>query len=215
MDKPYLIAITGGSCSGKSYVTNRVANHAKHVFNPDDTTSDTDTSEYIIKIHQDSYYKGGNSDTNFDEPNSLDWDLMISHVTALKNGQTVNVPIYSFEKHQRLEKTKKLYPSKVIIIEGTMVLFKKEIVDLCDLKIFVSTYPELMYARRLKRDVEERGRSIEEVNTRYFRDVVPGAIMYTEPAKNYADIVLINNNNDHKFVGLEILLDHIQKKLKE
>ena len=209
---PYLIAISGGSCSGKSYVTQRVADTARHTFNPDITDSDTDNN--ISKLHQDSYYKGGNSETNFDEPGAVDWDLLVHHITELKNGNSIEVPLYSFETHSRLNKTEKIYPSKVIIIEGTMILSNKCITELCNLKIFVSAYPELMYARRLKRDVEERGRDIEEVNERYFRDVIPGTIMYTDTGKQYADIILLNNSH-HKFVGLEILLDHIEKKLKQ
>lgn len=211
----YLIAISGQSCSGKSYVTKRVAETARHIFNPDITESDTDTNDNISKLHQDSYYKGGNENTNFDEPSSIDWDLMIEHITELKNGNAVDVPIYSFETHQRLnEKTERINPSKVLIIEGTMILTIEKIRALCDLKVYVSACPELMYMRRLKRDVQERGRSEEEVNMRYFRDVVPSAEHYTKPTMQYADIILMNNNNNHQFVGLRLLLDHVEKKVQ-
>lgn len=192
----YIISISGQSCSGKSYVTEELAKITKPNI-----------------LHQDSYYKGGNKDTNFDEPNAIDWDLLISHISDLKEGRSIDVPIYSFEKHQRLEKTKRMDPTKVLIIEGTMILFNLTIRSLCNLKVYVFASPELMYMRRLKRDVKERGRSEDEVNTRYFRDVVPSAEHYIKPTMQYADIILMNNSNNHDFVGLDILLNHVEKKI--
>ncbi|ARF09618.1 phosphoribulokinase / Uridine kinase family protein [Indivirus ILV1] len=208
----YLIAISGQSCSGKSYVTKRVAETARHIFNPN--MVEFDINDNISKLQQDSYYNGGNENTNFDEPSSIDWDLMIKHIIELKNGNPIDVPIYNFETHSRTEKTERIYPSKVLIIEGTMVLTIEKIRSLCNLKVYVSACPELMYMRRLKRDVRERGRSEEEVNIRYFRDVVPSAEHYTKPTMQYADIILMNNNNNHQFVGLSLLLDHVEKKVQ-
>lgn len=210
--QPYLIAICGQSCSGKSYITKRVAETARNIINPE--ISDSDTNDNISKIHQDSYYKGGNENTNFDEPGSIDWDSMIEHITELKKGNSVDVPIYSFETHSRTRKTERINPSKVLIIEGIMILTNEKIRALCDLKVYVSACPELMYMRRLKRDVYERGRSEDEVNIRYFRDVVPSAEHYIKPTMQYADIILMNNNNNHQFVGLRLLLDHVEKKVQ-
>ena len=212
--KPYVIGICGGSCSGKSYVTDQIANVASHTFNPEASLLESDL-ENITKLHQDAYYKGGNSETNFDEPVAIDWALFELHISELIKGNPIDCPIYSFEKHTRLEKTKKVYPAKVIIIEGTMIFTSKQILSYCYLKVFVSAFREMMYERRLERDVKERGRDENEIKRRYFEHVRPGLVQYIEPTQQYADIILHNNNNNHEFVGLEILLDHIEEKLKQ
>lgn len=212
--KPYTIGITGGSCSGKSYVTLQVASVAKKIFCPSNNLSDSDC-ENITKLHQDSYYIGGDSNTNFDEPAAIDWPLFEKHVSELSQGKSIDCPIYSFETHERLKETKRVHPAKVIIIEGTMIYCSKKILDNCYLKVYVSAFRELMYVRRLERDVKERGRSEDEIKERYFKHVRPGLVQYVEPTQQYADIILHNNNNDHNFVGLEILLDHVEKKLKQ
>lgn len=206
----YCIGVTGGSCSGKSYVTQKIAKTASHIYDPDESGQSTPVN--IVILGQDSYYK--DKQPNYDVPEAVEWTLLVHHINELKNGRSVEVPIYSFETHTRTNKTRTVLPSSLLIIEGIMIFTQKEIRDLCNLKIYVSAYPELMYARRLKRDVEERGRDADEVNERYFRDVVPSSEHYTKPTMQYADIILMNNNKD-EFVGLQILLDHIEKKLKQ
>lgn len=200
----YIIGVCGSSCSGKSTICNEIVNKIKAIKGT--------TQNLVAVVSQDAYYRGGDSNTNYDIPESIDFDLMISHIKDLTRYKAVNSPIYDFTTHSRKTQTIKVGPAKIIIIEGILIFSQKEIRDLCHLKIFVSAHSELMYARRLERDTIHRGRSIQEVKDRYFRDVLPASRCYVEPTKEFSDIVLINNTQD-KFVGLEILLDHIEKKI--
>lgn len=210
-EKSYIIGITGPSCSGKTFVTKTVATTAGHIYEPDATDSES-TQANVAILGQDNYYK--NKQENYDIPSAIEWSLLVEQLKQLMTGNSIEVPIYSFETHTRTNETRTLHPAPVIIIEGTMIFTHIEIRALCNLKIYVSAHPELMYARRLKRDVEERGRDADEIETRYFRDVVPSRLYYTEPTQQYADMILLNNNK-HEFVGLQILLDHVEKKLKQ
>ncbi len=200
----YIIGVCGSSCSGKSTICCEIVKLIESI---------RGTTENIVAIvSQDSYYHCGNASTNYDVPEAIDFNLMISHLKDLMKYKAIQSPIYDFATHSRLAETKLIGPAKIILIEGILIFSNKEIRDMCNLKIFVSAHPELMYARRLKRDTEFRGRTEDEVRDRYFRDVLPASKHYVEPTKDFSDIVLINNTN-HKFVGLEILLDHIEKKI--
>ena len=198
MNQVIVIGVCGCSCSGKTSTVEKIA-----------TTLDKCATNSPIIVSQDSYYLGGNTETNYDVPQALEFSLMVEHVKQLINGQSVEAPIYDFKTHSRKEETKTLQPSRVIIIEGTLIFTQEELRNLCTLKVFVSAYPELMFARRLKRDVEDRGRSITEVNERYLKDVMPSNKIYVEPSENYADIVL-KNNVQGKFIGLKILLGYLK-----
>jgi len=189
----YIIGVCGASCSGKTRTVNSILKSLK---------------ENAVVISQDSYYFSGNSNTNYDIPQSIDFDLLISHVKELLQGRSINSPIYDFSTHSRLKQSKKINPCKIIILEGILIFTQKELLDLINLKVFISAYSELSFSRRLKRDVEERGRTIQEVTTRYFKDVLPSTKQYVEPSENFSDIVLKNNTNQN-FIGLQILLDHI------
>ena len=208
---PFIISVAGSSCSGKTFTAKQIAKTVADVFNPNPTDSDIEAD--ITILSQDHYYIGGNNDTNYDEPGAIEWPLIISHLNELRKGNSVEIPVYNFEDHKRTNDTITAHPAKVIIIEGTMIFNCKEILEMSNIKVFVTAYSELMYTRRLKRDVDERKRTTEEVNMRYFRDVVPGNSLYVEATKNYADIILVNNSHD-KFVGLQILLDHIKMRLQ-
>ena len=190
----YIIGVCGASCSGKTRTVNSIVNSLK---------------EKTVVISQDSYYFTGNENTNCDIPESIDFKLLISHIKDLLNGKCIDSPIYDFSTHSRLKETKKIIPTKIIILEGILIFTQKDLLDLINLKVFISAYSELAFSRRLKRDVEERGRTIEEITKRYFKDVLPSTKQYVEPSENFSDIVLKNNTND-KFIGLQILLDHIK-----
>ena len=189
----YVIGVCGASCSGKTRTVNSIVNSLK--IKP-------------VVISQDSYYFSGNKDTNYDVPESIDFILLISHIKELLSGKSVESPIYDFSTHSRLKQTKTINPCKIIILEGILIFTQKELLDLINLKVYISAYSELAFSRRLKRDVEERGRTIEEVTSRYFKDVLPSTKKYVEPSENFSDIVLKNNITDN-FIGLQILLDHI------
>jgi uridine kinase len=189
----YVIGVCGQSCSGKTKAVNSIRESL---------------STFATVISQDSYYFPGHAETNFDVPQSIDFDLMISHIKMLIAGIEVEAPIYDFTTHCRSSTTKKLLPAKVLLVEGILIFTQKELRDLMDLKVFISAYSELAFSRRLKRDVEERGRTISEVTERYFRDVLPSSKCFVEPSESWADIVLKNNIQD-RFIGLKILIDHI------
>lgn len=189
----YVIGICGCSCSGKTTAVNAIVNQLK---------------ENTVVISQDSYYFGGNKNTNFDVPESIDFQSLISDLKTLMSGKPVDIPIYDFSTHSRKQETKRVEPAKVIIIEGILIFTQKELLDLIDLKVYISTYPELAFSRRLKRDVEQRGRTIQDVNERYFKHVLPSTKQFVEPSENFSDIVLKNNTNN-QFIGLQILLNHI------
>ena len=191
----HVLALTGQTCSGKSKCVSAIKNSLPQ----DDVTV----------LSQDSYYFSGNEETNYDVPEAIDFQLLISHVKDLITGKSIQCPIYDFATHSRLEQTVEIKSSKIIIVEGILIFTQKELMSLFDLKIYISAYPELALSRRLKRDVEERGRTIEEITERYFKDVLPSTKRYVEPSEDFSDIVLKNNTKD-KFIGLQILLNHIK-----
>ena len=206
MTQTYVIGVCGASCSGKTTICQKMIKKINSILGNDQRS--------VTLISQDSYYFGGDSETNYDIPDSIDFNLMIDHITQLKNGNEIDCPIYDFNTHSRKNETKKIQPSSIIIIEGILIFSVEKLRSLCNLKVFVSAYPELRYSRRVKRDTEERGRSNDEVNERYFRDVLPASRHYVDPTIEFSDIALMNNTFG-KFVGLEILLDHVEKKIKE
>lgn len=206
MASSYVVAVCGESCSGKTTVCRKIIERIAKI--------NTSGQNLVVVVSQDSYYKGGDAQTNYDVPESIDFPQLIKDIKKLKNGEVIESPIYDFTTHSRKKETKRIGPAKIIIIEGILILTQKEFRDLCDLKIFVSAFPQLMYARRLKRDVEERGRTANEVEERYFRDVLPASQQFVGPSENFADIVL-KNNTHNSFIGLEILLDHVDKKIHE
>jgi len=196
-DKCYVIGICGASCSGKSKAAHEIANAF---------------DENVTIMSQDSYYVGGGANTNYDVPEAIDFPLLIKDLKKLISGKQVNVPVYDFTTHSRSIEIKTLYPTKIIILEGILIFTQKEVRDLLSLKVFISVHDTLAFSRRLKRDVNERKRSFDEVSERYLRDVLPSCKFYVEPSENHSDIVL-KNNVQGQFIGLNILLDHIRVKL--
>ncbi|MDC7235831.1 MAG: uridine kinase [Spirochaetales bacterium] len=181
MDKPKIIGISGGSGSGKTTIVRKIS----------------ESIEDFVFIPQDNYYKSAEfitnsniTEFNFDHPNAFDKDLMMQHLTDLKNGKAIQMPKYDFVKHRRMDETVEVTPKKVIIFEGIMVFYEKDIRDLMDLKIFVDTPDDIRFIRRLQRDVNERGRTQESVIKQYMDVVRPGHFEFIEPTKSYADIII-------------------------
>jgi len=204
MSRPYIIGIAGGSCSGKTTASKKIYETIEHALG--------ESNGNICLISQDSYYFSGDHNTNYDIPSALDFDLMYENLQKLILNETVEIPIYDFSKHMRTENVQILNSAKIIIIEGILILTQEKIRNLCDLKIFVEADNTICYTRRLKRDVKERGRTFEEVEKRYLDHVVPCFNNYIYPSRYYANIILVNNTHG-MFVGLDILLDHIEKKI--
>lgn len=199
-----VIGIAGGTGCGKTTVVNQLLKELPE-------------GEVGI-ISQDSYYKDTSHlsydervKINFDHPRSIDFDLLVQHLRALKNGNPIHQPVYSFVKHNRTGDTILTHPRKVMIIEGILILTNPEIRDMFDIKIFVHADSDERLIRRLKRDISERGRDLEEVLTRYKTTLKPMHDQFIEPMKEYADIIIPNNH--YNTVAIDIVRTIINEKL--
>ena len=183
------IGITGGTGSGKTTILEEI----KEEFSKSD----------IGFISQDSYYNDNGdlsfeekNKINFDHPEAVDFDLMINHLNLLKNGKNINQPIYSFFDHNRTGKTELIKPKKIMVIEGLLILTNKKLKDLIDIKVFVDSKSNLRFKRRLNRDINERGRSEEEVIELFNKRLNEMHKLYVEPMMKYCDIIIDNNTNN-------------------
>lgn len=199
-----IIGIAGGTGCGKTTVVNQIINKLP--------------KGEVTVISQDSYYKDTSHLTykervaiNFDHPQSIDFELLHQHLIALREGKTVPQPIYSFETHNRTGETKPTIPSKVIIVEGILILTDPKIRSLFDIKIYIQTDSDERLIRRLKRDIAERGRDIGEVLDRYQSTLKPMHQQFIDPTKQFADLIIPNNNYNN--VAINILQTIIKERL--
>lgn len=199
--KPIIIAVGGGSGSGKTTVVNEIIEKL-------------DKDDLVVIKHDDYYKKQSHLsleeryNINYDHPASLDNDLFISDIKKLIKGESISKPIYDFVLHDRSDKTEIVEPKKVIILEGILILEDKRIRDLSDIKLFVSLDDDLRFIRRLLRDIEERGRSLDSVVKQYLKTVKPMYHRFVEPTKRYADVIIPNNNRH------DVAVDVIAAKIK-
>ncbi|WP_057978422.1 uridine kinase [Caloramator mitchellensis] len=201
MSKPLLIGIAGGTGSGKSTV-------AKEIFQ-------SLPGENIVVIEQDSYYKDQSHlsledrvKTNYDHPDAFDTELLIEHLKTLLNGNPIDKPIYDFEVHNRKKETVKVEPKDIIILEGILILAEPEIRNLLDIKIFVDTDADVRIIRRIRRDIKERGRTIDSVIEQYMGVVRPMHLQFVEPTKRYADIIIPEGG--YNKVAIDILIAKVK-----
>lgn len=205
MKKPILIGITGGTGSGKSSIA--------------DSIYSSFSDECIAMIQQDMYYKDQSHLsmeervlTNYDHPNAFDNDLIIEHLKCLLNGDSIDKPIYDFANHTRAKETVRVESKRIIIVEGILVLENKELRDLLDIKVYVDTDADIRILRRLVRDINERGRTVESVINQYLDIVRPMHMQFTEPSKRYADIIVPEGGQNK--VAIDILVSKIKDILK-
>lgn len=205
MKKPILIGITGGTGSGKSSIA--------------DSIYSSFSDECIAMIQQDMYYKDQSHLsmeervlTNYDHPNAFDNDLIIEHLKCLLNGDSIEKPIYDFANHTRAKETVRVESKRIIIVEGILVLENKELRDLLDIKVYVDTDADIRILRRLVRDINERGRTVESVINQYLDIVRPMHMQFTEPSKRYADIIVPEGGQNK--VAIDILVSKIKDILK-
>lgn len=201
----FIIGITGGTGSGKTTLVSQIAAQFKE--------------DELCIISQDSYYKKTDNLSkeerialNFDHPNAIDFELLSTQIQQLKNGETIEQPIYSFLTHNRISKTATTTPKKIIIVEGILIFNDKRILNLFDLTVFVDAPENIRLNRRIKRDSEERGRDREEVITRYQTTLKPMHDLYIEPYKNIADMVVLNAADTKKSIA--DLAKYVLKKMK-
>ena len=202
--KVRLIGITGGSGSGKSTVVRRIQENRGD----------------CLLIEMDNYYKSApqvNNDNitsyNFDQPDAFDMDLLLKNLDDLKSGRSTEMPLYDFVTHSRKEESVILEPKKLIILDGLMVLYDERIRNLLDLKIYVETPADIRFIRRLKRDIVERGRTMESVIKQYMEVVRPGHYNFIEPTKEYADIIIPEGGYNEN--AMKVLFTFVSSILKE
>lgn len=200
----FVIGIAGGTGSGKTTVVEKIL-------------SELPTNELCI-ISQDSYYQATDNLSyqeraiiNFDHPRAIDFDLLVSHIEQLKKGKSIEQPVYCFVTHNRTKNTTKIYPKKVIIIEGILIFNNEKLRNLCDIKVFVYADADERLIRRIRRDITERGRDINEVLLRYQTTLKPMHQMFIEPTKNYADIIIPNDRYNN--VAIDIVKTVINEHL--
>ncbi|WP_299336767.1 uridine kinase [uncultured Psychroserpens sp.] len=199
-----IIGIAGGTGCGKTTVVNQILNELPE--------------GEVGVISQDSYYKDTSHlsyeervKINFDHPRSIDFELLEAHLKDLKQGLPIYQPVYSFVKHNRTGDTIKTNPRKVMIVEGILILTNPELREMFDIKIFVHADSDERLIRRLKRDISERGRDIDEVLSRYQTTLKPMHQQFIEPMKEYADIIIPNNK--YNTVAVDIVKTIINEKL--
>ncbi len=201
---PLIIGVGGGSGSGKTTVVNRIVEGIGE--------------DHILLLEHDSYYRDLNHlpleermKQNFDHPSSLESELMIRHVKALKEGYSVDIPVYDFAAHTRSDKTIKASPKDIILLDGILIFTEPELRESMDIKLFVDTDDDVRLLRRIKRDIMERGRELEGVMNQYEKFVRPMHLEFVEPSKRYADIIIPRGGEN--VVALNMVIATIREKL--
>lgn len=200
-----IIGICGGTGSGKTTLARRVIK--------------TVGRENVILVEQDSYYRNladmpldERHHANFDHPDSIDSEMLMNHLKRLRLGQSIEMPIYDFKTHTRRFETEHIDPKPVVIVEGILIFSEPHIFNLLDVKIFVDTPDDIRFIRRLKRDINERGRTVESVIAQYFATVRPMHFEFVEPSKRHADIIIPEGANTE--IGIEFICSKIREEIK-
>jgi uridine kinase len=201
-----IIGICGGTGSGKTTVANRILESVSR--------------DEVIFIQQDSYYRNLDEmpldyrrKVNFDHPDAIDNDLLVEHVRELKAGRAVELPVYDFKTHTRRPETSRTEPRPIIIVEGILVFNDERLREEMDVKVFVDTPDDIRFIRRLRRDVAERGRTVESVIEQYLATVRPMHMQFVEPSKRHADVIIPEGG--HNLVSIALLSGRIRERLAD
>jgi uridine kinase len=199
-----LIGIAGGTGSGKSTVARKIA--------------DGLPADSVAIIDHDSYYRDRSDLTfearthlNYDHPDALDNDLLVAHLQALRGGAAVEVPIYDFKTHARLSERRGVEPPRILIVEGILVFVEERVRQLLDVKIFVDTDADIRVFRRIRRDLEQRGRSFQQVREQYYSTVRPMHLQFVEPSKRWADLIVPEGGDNH--IAIDLILGKLRHVL--
>jgi uridine kinase len=199
-----IIGISGGTGSGKTTVANRILESVR--------------ASEVVFIQQDSYYRNlkdlpldYHQVANFDHPDALDNDLLAHHVRKLKAGEPIELPIYDFKTHTRLNETRAVDPKPIVIVEGILIFAEPKLLELMDIKVFVDTPDDIRFIRRLRRDLAERGRTLDSVIEQYVGTVRPMHMQFVEPSKRYADVIIPEGG--HNLVSIDLLSGKIRERL--
>jgi uridine kinase len=206
MKKGILIGITGASGSGKTLVAENIYKQLG--------------SENVVILQEDSYYKdlsnipfNDRTGRNFDHPDAFDHDLLHIHISELLEGQTIAHPIYDYTTHSRKEETKTVGPHRIIVLDGILIFNEAVLRNLMDIKVFIDTAPDICFIRRLRRDIEERGRDVNSVIHQYMETVRPMYFQFIESAKRHADIIIPQGGQN--IVAIDILTTKVRSLLSE
>ncbi len=199
-----IIGISGGTGSGKTTVANRIL--------------ETVSARDVVFIQQDSYYLnikdlplGFRNLANFDHPDAIDNDLLVYHIRKLKAGDSVDLPVYDFRTHTRLSETLRVEPKPIVIVEGILIFTDPRLLEQLDIKVFVDTPDDIRFIRRLRRDVAERGRTVEFVIEQYLNTVRPMHMQFVEPSKRYGDVIIPEGG--HNLVSIDLISGKIRERL--
>lgn len=201
MNQRLILGVAGGSGSGKTTVVEEILRSLRPA--------------PISVIHHDSYYQDlihlpfeKRAEVNFDHPDALETTLLVDHLTRLRNGEAVEVPVYDFATHTRTEKTRRVEATGVIIVDGILVLAEPRLRDLMDIKVFVDTDADIRFIRRLRRDIRDRGRSLESVVDQYLSTVRPMHQAFVEGSRSFADIIIPEGGRNQ--VAIDLLVSRLR-----
>jgi uridine kinase len=199
-----IIGISGGTGSGKTTVANRILESV--------------SASEVVFLQQDSYYRNINdlpldyrNIANFDHPDALDNDLLVNHVRRLKAGESVELPLYDFKTSTRLNETRHVESKPIVIVEGILIFVDPRLLEQMDIKVFVDTPDDIRFIRRLRRDLAERGRTVESVIEQYIGTVRPMHMRFVEPSKRHADVIIPEGG--HNLVSIDLLSGKIRERL--
>ncbi|HDQ72258.1 MAG TPA: uridine kinase [Chloroflexi bacterium] len=204
--KPIIIGVAGGTGSGKTTVANHILEQVG--------------AEHVAYIPHDAYYRDHShlslsqrQQVNYDHPDALETELLIEHLRALRQGRIVEIPVYDFSTHTRTQQTLSIHPAPVILVEGILVFVHVELRALFDVKIYVDTDADVRFIRRLKRDIEKRGRTPQSVCEQYLSTVRPMHLEFVEPSKRYADVIIPEGGFNE--VAIEMVAARLRGMLEE
>lgn len=205
-DSTVVFGVAGGTASGKTTVA--------------DTILETVGASRVAYLPHDAYYRNMShlplderAQLNYDHPNSLETELLVSHIEQLLAGEAVDVPVYDFTEHRRTEETIRVVPSPIILVEGILIFTDSRLRELMDIKIYVDTDPDVRFIRRMVRDLEERGRSLDSIIKQYLETVRPMHLEFVEPSKRYADIIIPRGGLNK--VALDMVVARLMALLRE
>ena len=206
MKEGILIGITGASGSGKTLVAETIFKQLG--------------SENVVIMEEDSYYRdlsdipyNERSGLNFDHPDAFDHELLSSHIKKLLGGESIAHPVYDYTTHSRKDETKTVGPHRIVVLEGILILNEPELRNQMDIKVFIDTAPDICFIRRLRRDIEQRGRDVTSVINQYMETVRPMYFQFIEPSKRHADIIIPQGGKN--IVAIDILTTKIKSLLQE
>lgn len=199
-----IIGICGGTGSGKTTIAKAIVESVG--------------AERVILVEQDSYYRNLSDmplderhQANFDHPDSIDSEMLYNHLRRLKNGQSIEMPVYDFRSHTRSDRTEHIEPKPVVLVEGILIFAEPRISGLLDVRVFVDTPDDIRFIRRLQRDIAERGRTVDSVIGQYYRTVRPMHLEFVEPSKRYADIIVPEGGQQN--ITIEFLCSLVREKI--